>query len=96
MLTFVRRIIYLTNTGLSFRDKHGNKPLQHTFNFNMRFDLEKEKANKAVNPESIKLLENNGTDFIKLRERGCDLIKVMEGLKSFFRDKNITWVTFQG
>ena len=62
----------------------------------MKFDLEKEKANKAVNEKSIELLEKNGTDFNKLQECGCDANKVVDELKSLFRDKNITWVTFQG
>ena len=85
-----RRIICIT--GLSFRDQHGNKPVQHTFTFNMKFDLQ----NEEVNDESIKLLKDNGTDFDKLKESGCDSIEVVDELKALFKDRTITWVTFHG
>ena len=77
---------------MSFCDYNGNRPVQHTFNFNMKFDLE----NEEVNDESIKLLKNNGTDFDKLRECGCNSIEVVNELKVLFRDRTITWVTFHG
>ena len=62
----------------------------------MRFNLVQERNNRGVNNGSIEFLRRHGTDFDKLRDDGCDSVKVVDELKSLFRDKNITWVTFQG
>ena len=58
----------------------------------MKFNVDEEEAN----PASISLLRENGTDFDKLRNDGCDQQEVVNGLKDLFRDKTIIWVTFHG
>ena len=58
--------------------------------------MDQERRNEGVNEESIEFLREDGTDFDRLRDDGCDSVKVVDDLKSLFRDKNFTWVTFQG
>ena len=62
----------------------------------MRFNLDQERNNGGVNGGSIEFLRGHGTNFDRLRDHGCDSVKVVDDLKSLFRDKNVTWVTFQG
>ena len=71
---------------MSLSGNNGKGLKQHTFHFNMKFDIDTE----VVNKDSIKFLRNHGTDFNKLKTRGCDQSEVIKGLKNLFRDRRIT------
>ena len=82
----------MVTLGISLSDNDGRRDAIHTFNFNMRFDLDHE----VYEPSSIEFLREHGIDFERLKEEGCDQKQVVEGLRILLCDKNRKWISFHG
>jgi CCR4-NOT transcription complex subunit 7/8 len=79
--------------GLSLCDASGDSCYVWQFNFK---DFSKE--NDLFNPDSIALLERQGIDFQKNREKGVDSVDFARLIKQIglLRNRTITWSTFHG
>ena len=82
--------ITLTNNKGEFPEKYK----YHTWQFNFRFDQEKDKFSQ----ESINLLENNGINFEKLKKNGIKPEDFAQKLllSGLVLNPNFHWVSYQG
>ncbi|KAK3183742.1 hypothetical protein Dsin_031028 [Dipteronia sinensis] len=77
--------------GITLMDDHGD--IGPTWEFNFKFDLEKEKYVQS----SIEFLKKSGLDFQKIKQDGIPRnVFVMNFLKILAMHRNLKWVTFHG
>ena len=87
----------LIQLGISFTNKKGefsNKYKYHTFQFNFKFDEEKDKYSQ----ESINLLKTNGINFEKLKTNGIkpEDFKQKLLLSGLVLNPHCHWISYQG
>ncbi|TXG54799.1 hypothetical protein EZV62_020055 [Acer yangbiense] len=77
--------------GITLMDDHGD--IGPTWEFNFKFDLEKETHVQS----SIEFLKKSGLDFQKIKQDGIPRnVFVMNFLKILAMHRNLKWVTFHG
>ncbi|TXG54797.1 hypothetical protein EZV62_020053 [Acer yangbiense] len=77
--------------GITLMDDHGD--IGPTWEFNFKFDLEKETHVQS----SIEFLKKSGLDFQKIKQDGIPMnVFVMNFLKILAMHRNLKWVTFHG
>ena len=87
----------LIQIGMTFTDKEGKFPTKykhHTYQFNFKFDEEKDNFSE----ESINLLKNNGINFKKLKKNGIKAEKFAEKLISsgLVLNPKFHWISYHG
>ena len=87
----------LIQLGITFTNEKGEFPEKykyHTYQFNFKFDSEKDKYSE----ESLNLLKNNGINFEKLKKNGISEKDFAEKLMTsgLVLNPSINWVSYQG
>ena len=87
----------LIQLGITLTDENGEFPEKfsyHTWQFNFKFDLEKEKYSE----ESINLLKNSGIDFENLKKNGIEHKTFVKALmnSSLVLNPQVKWISYQG
>ena len=87
----------LIQLGITLTNKNGEFPEDypyHTWQFNFKFDIEKEKYSE----ESINLLKSNGIDFKKLKEDGIEYKTFANCLfnSALVLNPEVKWISYQG
>ena len=85
----------LIQVGITLTDDKGQSPSScSTWQFNLRFDNEKDKYHK----ESINMLANSGIDFEQIKTRGIPHLLFAEYLivSGLVLNEKITWICFNG
>lgn len=85
-------LLKIIQVGITFSDHQGNSPPRSTFQFNFRFDMEKEMYAK----DSLKILVEAQLNFEKHRQQGIEVeqfgaLLVTSGL---LLSKKVTWLSF--
>ena len=87
----------LIQLGITITNKNGEYPKNipyHTWQFNFKFDLEKD----TYNEESVKLLKNSGINFEKLKKKGIKHSVFAEYLMTsgLVLNPDINWISYHG
>ncbi len=87
----------LIQLGITLTNENGEFPEKypyHTWQFNFKFDLEKDKYSE----ESINLLKNSGIDFENLKKNGIEHKTFVQALmkSSLVLNPEVKWISYQG
>jgi CCR4-NOT transcription complex subunit 7/8 len=84
----------LIQFGITLTNEHGNSPNGNIWQFNLKFDLNREK----FAPDSISMLMASGINFNKLRSNGIpyDLFAEYIITSGLILNDEVTWIAFHG